>query len=62
MSKLIEMDNCYLGHFWDSETKTLKRWHKPQEEECLFVRNSFFLRNAEKRFFKGEKWEYKYEE
>ena len=20
------MDNCYLGWFWDSETKTFKRW------------------------------------
>ena len=20
------MDNCYLGWFWDSETRTFKRW------------------------------------
>ena len=34
---------------------------KLQKEKCLFVRNSVFLRRAEKQFFKGEKWEYKNE-
>ena len=38
------------------------KFNEWKQREDKAKRNSVFLKNAEKRFFKGEKWEYKYEE
>ena len=33
MSKQVA--NCYLGRFWDSETKTFKTWSETCQKESL---------------------------